>query len=82
MAKRDDSKIKTIAIYRMLDSGRKMNAKEIMDELYGKYGIVASRKTIYSDVQAVNRFFPIESTSGANGGFRKYSVLQEIEDGK
>lgn len=77
MAKRDDSKIKTIAIYRMLASGRKLNAKEIMDELYGKYGIVADRKTIYSDIQAAERFFPIERTMGKNGGFRRYSLLED-----
>lgn len=75
--KKDDSKIKTIAIYRMLESGRKMSAKEIMDTLEKHYGIVADRKTIYSDVQAVDKFFPIEYTSGRNGGFRRYSLLED-----
>ena len=76
-----DSKIRVLAIERIMSDGCMHNEKEIRRILQLQYGIYADRKTIYSDICAIDRFMPIRSKTGANGGFIKHDVLGEIEDG-
>jgi predicted DNA-binding transcriptional regulator YafY len=66
--KKDDSKIRLLAVERILQSGRKMSASQICAELMRKYDIKADKKTIYSDILAVNMFVPTEVYYGRNGG--------------
>jgi HD superfamily phosphohydrolase YqeK len=47
--------------------------------LCDEYGIEVDRKTIYSDVAAINRFIPIEVTYGPNGGYQWVDVLRGAE---
>ena len=76
-ASREQSKIRVLAIERMLDEGSKITAKEIQQRLDQKYDIQASKLTIYRDICAIDRFMPIKATAGFNGGFKKYDVLEE-----
>lgn len=74
MAKTSPTKIRVLAIERMLANGRKLNVYEIQQELERKYDIYADRKTIYDDIIALNMFIPIESTPGPCGGFQRVDV--------
>jgi hypothetical protein len=75
MAKRDDSKIRLIAVYRMMESGEKMTSAKIISRLKNQFDIEVDRKTIYSDLIAIDRFIPLQVTGGHNGGAQKYDVL-------
>ena len=75
MAKRDDLKIRLIAVYRMMESGEKLTSTQIINRLKSQFGIEADRKTIYSDLIAIDRFMPLQVENGCNGGARKYDVL-------
>jgi predicted DNA-binding transcriptional regulator YafY len=81
-ASKEQCKFRVLAIERMLSEGRKMTATEIQRRLDLQYDIQVNRKTIYSDIYAIDRFMPIEVIAGKNGGYRKYNVLEDIEDGK
>lgn len=80
MAKKDDSKIRVIAVFRMLREDRIISTREIQDELQRVYDIQADRKTIYHDMHAINRIVPVEGISGKNGGWRKVNVLKRCYD--
>ena len=75
MAKRDDSKIRLIAIYRMIESGEKLTSTQIINMLERQFDIKASRKTIYSDLMAIDRFIPLQSGLGRSGGSKKYDAF-------
>ena len=77
---RESSKIRILAIERMITSGRRIMASEIQRRLEARYNIVVDRKTIYSDIYAIDRFIPIDARGGRNGGYMKYDFLGE-EDG-
>ena len=79
---KEQSKIRVLAIYRMLNEGRRLTATEILRRLASQYGIHADRKTIYSDVAAINRIMPIDAMPSRYGGYKKYDVLGACEDGK
>lgn len=81
MANHEGGKIRVLAIYNMLQRGHRITARQIQRELDLHYGIVADRKTIYSDICAVDRFIPIEILPGRYGGFQKVDVLGRCEDG-
>lgn len=74
MAKKDDTKIRVIAVYRMLSEGKLLTSTDIIRRLSNQYGITADRKTIYDDIRAVDRFIPIEVIPGSNGGYKKMEV--------
>lgn len=76
-ASREQSKIRVLAIERMLDEGKKITAKEIQQRLDLKYDIQVTPLTIYRDICAIDRFMPIEVTHGYGGGFKKYVVVEE-----
>ena len=76
-ASREQSKIRVLAIERMLDEGKKITAKEIQQRLDLRYDIQETLLTIYRDICAIDRFMPIEVTHGYGGGFKKYVVVDE-----
>jgi predicted DNA-binding transcriptional regulator YafY len=80
MAKTSPTKIRVLAIERMLAGGRKMNVEEIQQALEQKYDIYADRKTIFDDIRALDMFMPIESKPGNNGGFQRVDVLARCRD--
>ena len=75
------NKLRIIAVYRILCRGEKMTAREIISELERVYGITADRKTIYSDIYVINRVVPIDTTTGHDGGHKKWDVIGECENG-
>ena len=79
-AGREDGKVRVIAIYRMLLRGKLMNTAQILDELQTHYGITAERKTIYSDIRAVDRIVPIKVVPGKRGGYCLWDVLGEADN--
>lgn len=79
MAKHDTSKLRILAIERILKVGQFVKCSEIIDALECRYGISADRKTIYDDIAAISRIAPIESLSGKDGGYKLLNVLVEAE---
>ena len=73
-----DTKIRVIAVYRIIMRGKPVTAKEIARELEAKFGITCDRKTIYSDIVAIDRFTPVRVTSGPRGGYSLWNVLGEV----
>lgn len=71
---KEQSKVRTIAVYRMLSEGNTISCATLRRRLYAQYGMVVDRKTIYDDVRAVNRIMPIEIVRGPNGGYRRMEV--------
>lgn len=79
MAKKDDMKIRILAVERLLKVGQFVTTSEILDSLERSFGIVADRKTIYDDIQAISRIVPVERLSGKGGGYKLLNVLVESE---
>ena len=82
MSRRENSKIRVLAIAKMLNEGRKITSTEIQRRLDLQYDIQVDRKTIYSDICAIDRFIPIETIPGSGGGFKKWNFRGGIEDVK
>jgi predicted DNA-binding transcriptional regulator YafY len=70
MPKRETDKIRLLAVERIVARGKKVTSAQILRELEVRYDILADRKTIYADLQAIDRFMPLEVTSGPRGGFK------------
>lgn len=64
----------------MLREDRLITTREIQSELNRVYDIQAERKTIYSDMQCINRIIPVEGIPGKNGGWRKVNVIRRCDD--
>ena len=78
-ASKEQCKIRVLAIERMLDEGRKITAKEIQRRLCLQYDIQVSLKTIYDDISAIDRFIPMEVTTGFGGCYKKCD-FREVKD--
>ena len=65
-----DNKIRLLAIERMLRKDQYITATQIMHRLDLVYDIQLERKTIYSDLMAIDRFIPLEVRAGNNGGYK------------
>lgn len=76
------TKIRLLAVERMILRGERITTNQIIRELDLKYDIQADRKTIYSDIVAIDRFVPIESIAGNGGGYQMVDVLGRCEDGQ
>lgn len=81
-ADKTQSKTRVLAIAKMLNEGRRLTSTEIIRRLDLQYNIQADRKTVYSDIYAIDRFFPVDVIAGKAGGFKKYDVMEACEDGK
>lgn len=80
---KDKTKVRVLAIYQMLQSGRRITTREILRRLDLCYDIQADRKTIYSDIYAINQIMPIDSRCGrTGGGYQKDDVLRRLQDVK
>lgn len=72
---KEQSKIRAIAVYKMLSAGEKLSCADISRRLYAQFGMTVSRKTIYDDIRAVDRIMPIECFGrGRNSGYKKMEV--------
>ena len=76
MPKSDNQKLKILYIYDyLLKNSHEKNpvrASELIHMLEHQHGIRCDRKTIYSDIAAIDRFLPIDAQQGKYGGFRKH----------
>jgi predicted DNA-binding transcriptional regulator YafY len=80
MPRTDTSKIRLLAVEQMVRRGKQITVSQIQQELELKYGIKAENKTIRSDLQAIDRFVPLEIKQGYGGGYRMVDVLGRCED--
>lgn len=79
-ASKEQSKIRVLAIERMLSYDHRITAKEIKSRLDLQYDMQVSLKTIYDDICAINRIIPIDIKTGYGGGYKKCD-FREAEDG-
>ena len=79
---KENTKTRVLAIERMLREGRRLTYTEILRRLDLQYDIQADRKTIYADMHAIDRFMPLDVTTGPYGGYKKYDVIGGAEDVK
>lgn len=80
---KENTKIRILAIYRMLEHQESfITTDQILSKLEKQYGISADRKTIYSDIAAIDRFIPIEMRPRRGGGYRLWDVLGGCERGE
>lgn len=77
---RENGKIRVIAIYRMLLEEEKITSRQIIQRLESRYGFTADRKTIYSDIAAIDRIIPIKVITGKNGGYILRDVIGESKE--
>jgi predicted DNA-binding transcriptional regulator YafY len=80
MTRTSTTKIRVLAVERLLQSGRKFTMKEIQRWLEVEYDIKVDKKAIYDDIYALNMFMPIEATSGWRGGFQVVDVLKRCDE--
>ena len=78
--KKEDSKIRLLAVERIIQRGERVTSKQILRELELKYDIIADRKSIAADIRAIDRFMPIESVPGLNGGYQVVDVLSRCKE--
>lgn len=78
---KEQSKIRVLAIAMMLKNGQTISTSQILRKLKLQYDMTVDRKTIFSDMYAINRIIPIEVVPGRHGGYRKVDVLGGCEDG-
>lgn len=72
---REQSKVRVLAIYLMIQEGRTLSCQTILRRLWSQYGITADRKSIYNDLLSIDRICPLECIPGCHGGYRKLDVL-------
>lgn len=70
--KRSDTKIRLLAVFHILTKRGKATMQQILDDLDLIYDIQCDRKTVYSDIRAIDRFRPI-AFEGYEGGYA-YSI--------
>ena len=58
--KREDSKIRILALERIFESKKPLTAQQIINRLHAWYGIVVERKTLYDDIACLVRFMNIQ----------------------
>ena len=68
---KEQSKIRVLAIAKMINEGRRLKSSEILRRLELQYDIKVDRRTIYSDMYAIDRIMPIDVMPGRNGGYKK-----------
>lgn len=76
MAGRGDIKTRLLAVERMFQTGRPLNARMIINKLDMEYDIRAERKAIYDDIAALTMFLPIDIVEL---GGRKYYQLTKYD---
>lgn len=72
---KEQTALRILAISRYLNYKKPLNCRNILAHLKSQYGITCDRKTIYSDIAAINRIVPVEVVYGPKGGFMYIDVL-------
>lgn len=55
-----DTRERVLALERIIKQVRRITVSHMMEVLYDRYGIVATRKVIGEDIAALTQFMPIE----------------------
>ena len=76
------AKVRILAVAKMLSEGKRLSVAAIIRRLDLEYDIQVDRKTLISDIYAINRFFPDDVAYGQKGGYMKHNVLEALEDGQ
>ena len=71
---KEQAKIRVLLIYKMLECGDKISVPEIIDRLNHR-GINVNRRTVYSDIQAIDRIVPIQIIGSAR--YTKYMIMEQ-----
>lgn len=79
-ASKEWSKVRCLAISRILNYKQPLSAANIIKKLQRQYGISAERKTIYADIAAINRIVPVEVVYGSKGGYMYVDVVRRCSD--
>lgn len=79
---KETTKLRVLAIAMMLHYDQIISAAQIVRTLENRYGITCDRKSIYSDIYAINQLIPIESIPGRHGGYRRVDVIRRCENEK
>lgn len=74
---REFGKIRVIAVYRMILENDVITARQIIKNLQDRYGIVCDRKTIFSDIAAIDRFFRSMCSKGNTAVFENIFLRSE-----
>lgn len=77
---KSQTKIRVLAVAKMLKEGRRITATEIVQRLDKEYDITTDRKTVYADIRAIDMFMPIDMVTGRNGGYKVYDAMKECGD--
>lgn len=67
---RESCKKRVLLISMMLSKHRYISCNEIIRRLENTCGIKVDRKTIYNDINEINKVIPIEIKYGRFGGYR------------
>ena len=77
---KEQTALRILAISRYLNYEKPLSCRNILKHLKSQYGIMCERKTIYSDIAAINRIVPVEVVYGAKGGFMYVDVVRRCSD--
>ena len=75
----DNGKIRVLLVAGMLSYEKPISAPQILKRLKAR-GITCDRKTLYSDIAAIDKVMPVEVIMGRNGGFIRVDVLRRCEE--
>jgi ATP-dependent exoDNAse (exonuclease V) alpha subunit len=76
---KEQTKIRVLAVAKILNEGRKMRIRDIQRLLELQYDIKAAHDTIMHDIWVIDRFMLIEVTMGRHGGYKKMNFDWEDE---
>ena len=74
--KRDDIKVRILAVERMLSKDRYITTTEILRRLELRHDIKVDRKRVYDDLRAIDLIVPLDVKVGIHGGY-KIMVFEE-----
>ena len=72
---REQTKIRVLAVERMLSKHYFISIAKIRERLDRHYGIKADTRTVFSDLMAIDRLYPLEERRGRYGGYRRMDVM-------
>ena len=72
-----DTRERILALERIIQKVQRMTVPHMVEELWRSYGIVAKRKTIEADLDALSSFLPIVEEESY--GTLYYRLLSEAE---
>ena len=72
-----DTRERILALERILQKVKRMTLSHMVDELYSRYGIIAAKKVVERDIDALTIFMPIEEEE--SNGTVYYRLVSDEE---